>query len=488
MPAKIFAFAAPSFSLETPLASKKSSTVGQSHPLAVRRPSMDHIKRPNLLLSKKHSSEKKSKSKDRASSKDKHAKDASPSPAPKPIQLGMIMESPPVVMIDSPQQSSGALISGRIQITPILEEATLASVTLFLECTTSTKRPVQDKCRDCLSKVRDLYEWNFLSKPKKFRKADGVHEIPFSQLLPGHLPATTHGTIGSIDYQLHMRAKSVDGHEIEFRRELVIQRALRPGNDKNSVRVFPPTNLTLHVTLPNIVHPLGEFPVTCRMEGIVSSKKLDTQTRWKLRKLTWRIEEHEVSVSPACADHASKVGGEGKGVQHESTRDVGMQELKEGWKTDLSNEQIEGEFMASLNAAMKPQCDMTSANGMKISHNLILELVIAEEWAPNKKPHQATPTGAARVLRTQFALNVTERCGMGIAWDDEMPPQYDDVPASPPHYQNERTTVQIIDRDEIHGDVEHLSLDDAAPPYDSGYTSYASSSHTASGRNSMHQE
>ena len=45
-----------------------------------------------------------------------------------------------------------------------------------------------------------------------------------------------------------------------------------------------------------------------------------------------------------------------------------------------------------------------------------------------------TPTGAARVLRMQFNLNVTERCGLGISWDEEMPPVYEDVPASPPGY------------------------------------------------------
>lgn len=95
---------------------------------------------------------------------------------------------------------------------------------------------------------------------------------------------------------------------------------------------------------------------------------------------------------------------------------------------------------------------------MKISHSLIMELVIAEEWAPNKKPLQATPTGAARVLRTQFNLNLTERQGMGIAWDDEMPPMYEDVPASPPGYKNTSTVVADYEGDDLHEDVEHLQL------------------------------
>lgn len=422
------------------------SSQAKAQSLEVRRPSMDHVKRPVLALAKKHSSQEKksrSRSKDqrRSDSKDKHARDPKSPLQPKPVKMNLVMESPPVVMIDSPQQSSGALISGRLQVTPNIDHATLQSITMFLECTTTTKRPVQDRCRNCMSQVKDLYEWNFFTRPKAFRSSEGMQELPFSHLIPGHIPATTHGTIGTIDYSLHVRAKSVDGQEIEFRQELIIKRALRYGSDKNSVRVFPPTNLTLHVTLPNVVHPLGEFPVQCRMTGITTHRD-DTQTRWRLRKLNWRIEEQEKNVSPACPDHASKLGGDGKGIQHEHTREVGGDELKQGWKTDLSDGQVEGEFMASMNPSSKPACAVDAANGTKISHSLILELVIAEEWAPNKKPHQATPTGAARVLRTQFALNVTERAGMGIAWDDEQPPMYEDVPDSPPHYQDTRTRMR----------------------------------------------
>lgn len=33
-----------------------------------------------------------------------------------------------------------------------------------------------------------------------------------------------------------------------------------------------------------------------------------------------------------------------------------------------------------------------------------------------------------------FNIIVTERSGMGIAWDEEQPPLYENVPASPPAY------------------------------------------------------
>lgn len=404
------------------------------------------------------------------------------------------MESPPVFFIGPPQSSTGAIISGRLQISPQGADVVLNNVTMYLESKTTTKRPVENKCPQCTTQLKDLCEWNFFSKPKTFAVADGMSEIPFSHLLPGNLSATTHGQIGSLDYLLHVKATTSEGRDFEFRRELEIRRALIPSNDKNSTRIFPPTDLTLHVTLPHMIHPIGEFPVTCRMTGL-TTKREETQTRWRLRKLTWRIEEVEKSVSPPCNKHAHKVGGEGKGIQHENSREIGMQEMKGGWKTDFDDGQVEGEFTAAIDKKLGPNTGMERPDGgLKISHHMVMELVIAEEWAPNKKPTQGTPTGAARVLRTQFNLNVTERAGMGLSWDEEQPPMYedvdaspphypaaktasllsyDDVPAasssalagvaeSPPHYAEQHTRMMDYEGDDLHEDVEHLNLDSPA--------------------------
>lgn len=369
----------------------------------------------------------------------------------------MVVESPPALFIDSPQTSSGHLLSGRLQVTPKTHDVVINNITMYLEATVTTKRPVIERCRACATQVSDLYEWNFFSHAKTFAISKGMQEIPFSHLIPGHLAATTHGIIGSIDYSLHVRAKSIDGIETEFRRELVLKRGLRPSSDKHSVRVFPPTNLSLNLTLPSIVHPIGGFPIEMRMTGI-TTKKDDIQTRWRLRKLTWRIEENETVISPACAAHAAKVGGEGKGIQHEHVRAVGSDEIRGPFKTDVSDGIVEGEFEASMDTRLKPQCDSESTTGFKISHSLILELVIAEEWAPNKKPQSATPTGAARVLRTQFNLTVTDRLGMGISWDDEQPPMYEDVPDSPPHYATQETRIEDYDGDDLNTDVHQLRI------------------------------
>jgi len=68
-------------------------------------------------------------------------------------------------------------------------------------------------------------------------------------------------------------------------------------------------------------------------------------------------------------------------------------------------------------------------------------LIVAEEYCP-KHSKLITPTGSARVLRMQFNMNTTARAGMGISWEDECPPRYDDVPSSPPTYE---TLVGVSD-------------------------------------------
>ncbi|OQO14793.1 hypothetical protein B0A48_00175 [Cryoendolithus antarcticus] len=463
--------------LDDPLKRRQSGTQTVTE---IDPPSMEHV-RPSIaaithIKGSSKSRDGRKESKDRSGSRDVRSGPGSPRAMSfqKPVKLAMVVESPPAMFFNvATASSSGYLLSGRLQVTPQSGDVVMDSITMYLEATTSTKKPVEHRCRECATQVSDLYEWNFFQKPKTFKSLNGTQDLPFSHLIPGHLPATTHGQIGSIDYSLHVRARSSDGQETEFRRDLPIGRALMPGNDKNSVRVFPPTNLNLHVTLPSVIHPIGSFPVQCRMTGIVT-KRDDTQNRWRLRKLTWRIEEIETVVSPACPKHGAKLGGEGKGMQHEAHRDLGAAEIRNGFKTDFADNMVEGEFEASCNLTNvreggRAQCDVDSPNGLKISHILVLELVIAEEWASNKKPQSATPTGAARVLRTQFNLCVTERQGMGIAWNDEEPPLYEDVepgpplylPDSPPHYAADLTTMEDYTGDlhELGEDIGELRLE-----------------------------
>ena len=360
-------------------------------------------------------------------------------PAPiSPSKFDLIIESPPLVFYGTTANSTGALLSGRLRldVTDQSGEVRLTKLVMTLNAAITTKKPVVKDCPECTKRVNDLNTWNFLSEPMTYHE-NKTNQFPFSFLLPGHLPATTVSTLGSVTYYLEAQATTSDSEEIQLRHPLRIERAVPPGLEKSSVRIFPPTNLTSRLVMPPVIHPIGTFPLQMILSGIVD-KKTETQTRWRLRKVMWRIEEHTKMVTPPCSKHGHKVGGDGKALQHQDERTVESDELKTGWKSDFDTQggEITLEFDARLSPSRHPPCDMDSPAGLAVKHNLVIELIIAEEFCPNRNTSLITPTGAARVLRMQFGINVTERAGMGISWDEEMPPVYEDVPDSPPRYGN----------------------------------------------------
>ena len=371
----------------------------------------------------------------RTSSPGKSSPKSSPKMGPaKPAKLVVDMESPPLVFHGTTVHSTGALLSGQLLLTVTDAEITLQDFTMVLEARVTTKKPVAKDCPDCVTKVNQLFSWTFLSEPTLFKK--GIHTFPFSHLLPGHLPATSESDLGLVDYSLSAKGTTALHESITVQRSLTVQRALMPGLDKNSIRIFPPTNLTATVVTPSVIYPIGTFPVQMRLSGLVDTSLKDIQRRWRIRKMSWRIEEQNRIISAACNRHAQRIGGHGKGILHEDTRTIGAEDLKSGWKTDFecAGGQIEMEFTAGIRANSHPVCDLESPTGLSSSHHLLLELIVAEEQTSIKHGKYATPTGAARVLRMQFKLTLTQRAGLGISWDEEMPPVYEDVPNSPPGY------------------------------------------------------
>ncbi|KAI4138471.1 MAG: hypothetical protein L6R39_006776 [Caloplaca ligustica] len=359
----------------------------------------------------------------------------------KAVKLEIEMESPPCVFYGG-TNSSGALFSGQLKIIVTDPQVRLTTIRMDCNAHTVTKKPVAKDCPDCINRTSILKSWDFITEPTTY--PHGTHRLPFSYLLPGHLPATTHSPLANIDYALEARAVTALADTITLTQPLRVQRALQPTPEKQSVRIFPPTNLTVNVIHSQIIHPIGTFLVQFRMNGVVHKEK-EAQTRWRIRKLDWRIDEHTRNISPACHKHAHKVGGEGKGQQHEDIRTIGGDSMKKGWKTDfdvVGGGQIEMEFPAQIRPGSNPVCDVESPTGLVVTHTLIIEIIVAEEHAKNTAAKQAVPTGAARVLRTQFKLIVTERGGLGVSWDEEIPPMYEDVPISPPGYQNMMTDYE----------------------------------------------
>ncbi|MCJ1401614.1 hypothetical protein MMC11_004830 [Xylographa trunciseda] len=351
----------------------------------------------------------------------------------KPAKLEIGIESPPLVLYGPIASSTGALLSGQLILSVSEDEVQLQHFEMQLLAKTTTKKPVSKDCPDCRTQTCELFKWKFLSELGRFPR--GRHSFPFSYLLPGKLPATTNSGLGAIDYVLSAKAVTPLQDNILVESPLKVYRALLPGNDRTSLRIFPPTNITATIILPPVIHPIGEFNVQMRIAGCAENEGT-TQRRWRIRKMNTRIEEHTKMISPPCPKHVHKVGGEGKGILSTETRVLNIQDYKDGWKSDFDTHGglIEMEFPASIKPSSHPICDVDAPTGLSVTHNLVLELIVAEEVVSLKNTKFVTPTGTARVLRMQFVLILTERSGLGISWDEEQPPMYDDVPASPPSY------------------------------------------------------
>jgi arrestin-related trafficking adapter 1 len=383
----------------------------------------------------------------RSSSKDAQAR--------LPASLDWKVESPPIIFYGDAENSSGALVSGQLFLTIKEDVLDVESFTGTLHIHVHQKRPFTAHCHECTNQYTELHKWTFLQQPTPLNR--GEHSYPFSVLMHGHLPSSMDTPLMSIVYEFKAEAvlKPAAGSLspapiIRFERHLDVKRSLVASDlPHHSVRIFPPTNIKASVHYPQVIYPTGSNTFSLRLDGIAKHNQgVNTIEFWKLKKLMWRLEETIKTVAPACDKHVPRdpkdpQGAQAapkKGVQRVETRVIGEKTLFSGWKSDYSSMgdssvEIELEYMLGKHA--RYLCDMKSRDGSEVSHQLMVEMVVSQEWAPANKLNYVTQTGIGRILRMHFCSMLTERGGIGISWDNESPPIYQDVPPSPPSYCEE---------------------------------------------------
>jgi len=266
------------------------------------------------------------------------------------------------------------------------------------------------------------------------------------------------GPLLSIAYEFKAEAipKSGFGNAMKFEKTLDVKRALpTPELPHHSVRIFPPTNIKASAQFPQVIHPMGQNTLSMRLDGIAKlNARADTMEYWRLKKLTWKLEEISKTIAPACARHTPKDPKDGdqppakKGVERIDTRVIGEKVMFSGWKSHFAGpdgSSVEMELEYEPTKLGKLACDSKSRDGSEVTHQLMLEMVVSQEWASVNKPTLVTQTGVGRILRIHFATVLTERSGIGISWDNEAPPIYQDVPPSPPAYMEEIGAAAILE-------------------------------------------
>ncbi|CAN8096341.1 unnamed protein product [Discula destructiva] len=365
-------------------------------------------------------------------------------------QVSWKIESPPIIFYGDAENSTGALVSGQLYL-DVKDDAGYEFDTFkaTLAIRVTQKKPFTVHCNECASQTTLLKEWTFLSHPG-VPLHKGVHPFPFSVLLDGHLPATLDSPLVNITYEF--KAEAIPARPgpppVKLEKLFDVKRSLPPPElPHHSVRVFPPTNVKASVHYQQVIHPIGTNKLTLRLDGIarLNAGPGNTIEYWKLKKLTWRLEETLKTVAPACDKHKPAVdpasgGGDDqqkRGVARTETRVIGEKTLFSGWKSMYAgptDSNVELELDYALNKHAKYSCDLKSRDGTQVSHQLMLEMVVSQECAPVGKPSLVTQTGVGRILRMHFGTVLTERGGIGISWDNEAPPIYQDVPPSPPAY------------------------------------------------------
>lgn len=282
--------------------------------------------------------------------------------AKQPILITVAVESPPITLFGSPAASSGAFFSGTLildifmdspggkeraerperperserppastpqdaagSLEPMMSVSQLSAaqlkqdyvivkkVSLHLIQTVKYGKPfvpessTLQNCAGCTKRVTELAHWDILSKKTAFAKGSS-HSCPFSHVIPGSIPPTTilSNFNTSIKYELICLATFVDpktGKDqlINLAQPIKISRSILREQDRNSTRIFPPTDVTSTAVIPNVVYPRSSFPVEIRMDHVSTPKR-----RWRMRKLNWRLEECVCVRANHCDSHNEK--------------------------------------------------------------------------------------------------------------------------------------------------------------------------------------
>ena len=357
------------------------------------------------------------------------------------VEFDIRLETPPAIMYGTPEASTGALISGICDV-DLTNSGGIDGVVSLIDVSMTIVQEIRYTLPVAVAKNLPkgthqrnvLATWDILKHPHIL--ASKTFSYPFSHLLPGTLPPTTTTPLFKIEYFIHASATTKDMKRSEASLKLPIGRSVIHVTEKTSVRVFPPTDLSLSLILPSALFPNSQVMAQMRLEGLVTETKPPADAaanassrykRWLLKRINCRVDEI-VKVKWGKSDEEE--------FEHKQTLSYNLH--KSGWKTDfeLQNGHIEFDCPDFCNGALqKATKDLKDpVLGLSVSHQLICELLIAEEVLSSPTATQGILSGSARVLRMQFAFPVVDRPGLGISWDDEVPPVYADIPLSPPEY------------------------------------------------------
>jgi hypothetical protein len=356
-------------------------------------------------------------------------------------ELECQLDVSPMVVCDTPIEPDGAILSGRMRLNiNLASTAVLARLDMRLMAETAFQKPFFVDCSECAQQILEVGRWSVIEGAVMvFRESS---YFPFDYHLPENLPQTTHSTLGSIDYYIEAMGVFATGETVKVKQPIQINRASNPRRDRIVKRLFLPTALASEIIIPSIIYAQGKASVSLQLNGLDTEYK---SHKWRMHKVTWRLEEKVTFPSLACKRHRVRGRKDDKTVLHENTRVLNSGEINRGWKSrstgsnqnDIPDE-VALNFEFGVPEAAQTWCSsLKSATGVLILHTLVIDISVRE--APishledqNRKKSQ----NGVRVLRVSLDIKIADTRKADVSEDEEPPPIYD-AQGCPPDYYDE---------------------------------------------------
>ncbi|KAM5344322.1 hypothetical protein ACJ41O_012859 [Fusarium nematophilum] len=354
------------------------------------------------------------------------------------------------IILDDPNESP--LISGQYLLDINNDDVEIESLHATLSTHVLQKKPFKTGCKDCKNHVTELKHWRFTQNTNLGR---GLHQFPFSYILPHHLPPSMDTPLVSVSYELQAavcirRIGQPTSRTLTLKRALTVARSLSvPNSALYSRRIFPAAGIEVACLFGSAIDPIGPNKVSLTLHGLMSHPGNGESVQiWRLFKGSWRLEETVRTVAMACDRHVTGVSTseEDKGRARKKLRILGEDGIYNGWNSDVKTGTAEMEFEFCIQAKprkrqQKYAQDTGSVGETEVTHSLVVELVLVKEHYPKGRPDLAIRTGVGRILRSEHQVVLSDYASPSTSPVEESLPFYEDLPC-PPTYSEDGFSVQ----------------------------------------------
>ncbi|KAI8713931.1 LDB19 domain-containing protein [Fusarium sp. LHS14.1] len=344
--------------------------------------------------------------------------------------LKIELEAPTSILHGSSSSSSDAYISGRILFN-VEETIQVESLEVTLQLHVRYKRPRKKNCTSCAQDLIQISQQSVLSTPTSLPKGQRPFDLSF--IIPGHLPISMDTPLAIVEYEVYAKAIYTEREPVISQKTLKVERILEAESNKQLHTFnFNSTNMIATLCLNSVIRPTGTNSVSLRIDNITSGLAIGLEV-WKLKKVTWKLEESVSITLPRCPRHptpsATSQGSDPS--QQSETHLLGKKSLRHGWEEHANESQphITFSFDYSLNkvgAETIYACEESA--GPQVTHALLVELHLEKHFVLPESPWMTSPPRAETTLRMTRPVVLTELV------EPSVPPAYGNSADSPPEY------------------------------------------------------